>query len=158
MQRVKKRVKKGEGDKGSYLRLDTPKTPSSLREVTIHPDLLAQLSKMAKTDGELYITTGTRQFMNPATYEYQYHRILKKACVTDVNYHTLRHSFTTACVVSGMDIKTLSELLGHAKVATILDIYTHPSISMKQKEIQKFPTYVHLQRNLPCGCAFFHYK
>ena len=73
--------------------------------------------------------------MNPATYEYQFHRIMKEAGVTEVNYHSLRHSFTTICVEEGVDIKALSEILGHAKVATTLDIYTHPSINMKKREM-----------------------
>ena len=39
-----------------------------------------------------------------------------------------------------MDIKTLSEILGHAKVNTTLDVYTHPTIGMKKKEISKIPS------------------
>lgn len=142
VQQTVQRVKKGEGIKGSYLRLDRPKTPSSMREVPIHPDLLVQLKKMEQEDKSLYVTTGTVRFMNPATFEYRFHRTIEKAGISDVNYHALRHSFTTACVESGMDIKTLSEILGHAKVATTLDIYTHPTIGMKQREMNKFPTMI----------------
>ena len=140
VQQTIQRVRKGEGLNKSYLRLDVPKTPSSLRQVPIHPDLLVLLQKRKETDGSKYVVTGTAQFANPATYEYQYHKILKEAGIEDINYHALRHSFTTSCVESGMDIKTLSEILGHAKVTTTLDIYTHPTIQMKQKEIKKLPS------------------
>ena len=99
------------------------------------------LKEREEKNGNLFVLTGTEQFMNPATYEYQYHRMMKKACITDVNYHTLRHSFTTICVEEGVDIKALSEILGHSKVATTLDIYTHPTIAMKKREIMKFPAF-----------------
>ena len=136
------RVKKGEGIDGSYLRLDRPKTPSSIREIPLHPNLIKLLKEREEKDGNLFVLTGTERFMNPATYEYQFHRIMKEAGVTEVNYHALRHSFTTICVEEGVDIKALSEILGHAKVATTLDIYTHPSINMKKREMLKLPDFV----------------
>ena len=135
------RVQKGDGIDGSYLRLDRPKTPCSMREIPLHPNLIRMLKEREEKNGNLFVLTGTEQFMNPATYEYQYHRMMKKACITDVNYHTLRHSFTTICVEEGVDIKALSEILGHSKVATTLDIYTHPTIAMKKREIMKFPAF-----------------
>ena len=141
------RVKKGDGADGSYLRLDRPKTPCSMREIPLHPRLFSLLKEREEKDGNLFVLTGTEKFMNPATYEYQYHRMMKKAGVTDVNYHTLRHSFTTICVEEGVDIKALSEILGHAKVATTLDIYTHPSINMKKREILKLPVFDNRQTN-----------
>ncbi len=141
------RVKKGDGADGSYLRLDRPKTPCSMREIPLHPRLFSLLKEQEEKDGNLFVLTGTEKFMNPATYEYQYHRMMKKAGVTDVNYHTLRHSFTTICVEEGVDIKALSEILGHAKVATTLDIYTHPSINMKKREILKLPVFDNRQTN-----------
>ena len=141
------RVKKGDGADGSYLRLDRPKTPCSMREIPLHPRLFSLLKEREEKDGNLFVLTGTEKFMNPATYEYQYHRMMKKAGVTDVNYHTLRHSFTTICVEEGVDIKALSEILGHAKVASTLDIYTHPSINMKKREILKLPVFDNRQTN-----------
>ena len=135
------RVEKGEGINGSYLRLDVPKTESSLREVPLHPNLLLILKSRRTEDDRAYVLTGTHMFINPATYEYQYHKIMKNAGVADIRYHDLRHSFTTACVEGKMDIKTLSEILGHAKVNTTLDVYTHPTIGMKKKEISKIPSF-----------------
>lgn len=134
-----RRERKGEGYNDSYLRLDVPKSPSSLREIPIHPRLLNILKREKKQNENLFIVGAKEQFINPATFEYQFHSVLKKAGLPDMNYHALRHTFTTACVEGGMGIKTLSEILGHAKVATTLDIYTHPTITMKKKEMKKFP-------------------
>jgi site-specific recombinase XerD len=52
-------------------------------------------------------------------------RLLKATGIEDTNFHALRHTFATRAVEMGMDIKTLSELLGHADVSTTLNKYAH---------------------------------
>lgn len=59
-------------------------------------------------------------------YKY-YKEILKEAGLTDINFHTLRHTFATMCLESGMDIFTISKTLGHASVKITGDIYLHMS-------------------------------
>ena len=53
---------------------------------------------------------------------------LREARVQDYNFHALRHTFATRWVERGFDITALSRILGHADVATTLNIYVHPSI------------------------------
>lgn len=55
--------------------------------------------------------------------------------VPDYNFHALRHTFATNCIDSGMDIKSLSEILGHSNVQITLDRYVHPSMDTKRKYI-----------------------
>ena len=57
--------------------------------------------------------------------------ILKKAKLPSINYHSLRHMFATNCIQLGFDVKTLSEILGHASVETTLNRYVHTSIERK---------------------------
>ena len=57
---------------------------------------------------------------------------LKKCGIAPVKYHALRHSFATRCVELGFDIKTLSEILGHANVTITMNRYVHPTIVMKK--------------------------
>ena len=45
----------------------------------------------------------------------------------------LRHTFATNCVNGGMDIKSLSEILGHSNVRITLDCYTHPTLETKRQ-------------------------
>lgn len=51
------------------------------------------------------------------------------------NFHALRHTFATRCVEPGFDIKSLSEILGHASVNITLNRYVHPSMDLKRKNM-----------------------
>ena len=64
-------------------------------------------------------------------------RILKATKVKEYNFHVLRHTFATNCIKVGMDIKSLSEILGHASVDVTLNRYVHSSYEMKKKFLEK---------------------
>lgn len=53
--------------------------------------------------------------------------------IRQLKFHSLRHTFATRCIESGVDCKTVSELLGHADISTTLNLYAHPSIDAKRK-------------------------
>ncbi len=62
-----------------------------------------------------------------------------KACgIGDANFHALRHTFATRCVELGFDVKSLSEILGHASVNITLNRYVHPSMELKQRNMNMF--------------------
>ena len=52
-------------------------------------------------------------------------------------FHTLRHTFATRAVEVGFEIKSLSEILGHASVTITLDRYVHSSLELKRDNMQK---------------------
>ena len=62
-------------------------------------------------------------------------KILKTCGIRDLHFHALRHTFATRCVESGMQIKALSEMLGHSTVKITMDRYVHLSMSFKQSQI-----------------------
>lgn len=64
-------------------------------------------------------------------------KILKASKVKEYNFHVLRHTFATNCIKVGMDIKSLSEILGHASVDVTLNRYVHSSYEMKKKFLEK---------------------
>ncbi len=66
--------------------------------------------------------------------------ILKKLNLPQVNFRSLRHMFATRCVALGIDVKTLSEILGHSSVKITLDRYVHSSMERKQSCMKLFPT------------------
>ncbi len=59
--------------------------------------------------------------------------ILQKAELSDIRFHDLRHTFATQAIISGVDAKTLSGILGHTKASFTLDTYTHVTTDMQQK-------------------------
>lgn len=119
------------------LRIDAPKTPTSLRQIPIPLKLWAPLRHLYRNSVGKYMLTGTDKFISPRTYEYRFHRSLGRYGIRTVNYHALRHTFATRCIEAGMDIKTLSELLGHSNVATTMNIYVHSSMERKRIQIEK---------------------
>ena len=60
-------------------------------------------------------------YIEPRVYQNYYKNMLKSSKVKEYNFHVLRHTFATNCIEVGMDIKSLSEILGHATV----DILSH---------------------------------
>lgn len=117
--------------------LDVPKTKSSIRDIPIPKKLLAILKdSFAKRKSE-FVISQTDSFVIPRTFEYRYHKLLNELKIDSINFHSLRHTFATNCISNGMDVKSLSEILGHANTNTTLQIYVHPSMEIKRRQIDK---------------------
>ena len=56
--------------------------------------------------------------------------------------HSLRHTFATRAIEAGMDVRTLSEILGHSQVSLTLQLYAHSSMETKQKEMEKLDAFL----------------
>ena len=114
------------------LRVDKPKSICSIRTIPICDALLEILATaMPKTK---YFVNGN-QLMEPRTYQYKFKRLLKQLGIANRNFHTLRHSFATNCIENGMEVKCLSEILGHADVKTTLNKYVHLSFENKLEQM-----------------------
>ena len=117
--------------------LEAPKTKSSVRDIPIPTKLgniLKSLYKVRKSD---YVVSDKEGFVIPRTLEYRFHRITNLLGIEEISFHALRHTFATNCLSNGMDVKSLSEILGHANASTTLQIYVHPSMEVKRKQINK---------------------
>lgn len=106
------------------------------RHIPIHPVLLPLLAQeKSYHDTDDFIVSGTVHIVEPRTFTNRFHRILKHCGIRKVNVHLLRHSFATRCVEAGIDIKALSEILGHKTVKITMDRYVHLSQQYKQKQL-----------------------
>ena len=73
----------------------------------------------------------------PRTYRTYYKKLLESLQIPFIRFHGLRHSFATRCIESQCDYKTVSVLLGHADIATTLNLYVHPDMEQKQRCIDR---------------------
>lgn len=118
--------------KKTILMETNPKSESSKRLIPL-TDEMTRLLKQLKREGDYVF--GRNKPLEPRTLQYQMRKILREADVDNRNFHILRHTFATNCVESGMDIKTLSVILGHSDVKITLNRYVHPTLDSKRKQI-----------------------
>ena len=113
--------------------IQTPKSECSERVIPLTAKMLSLLRPL-KTSG--YLLTGSDRPMEPRTLQYRFRRFLERLEIPVRNFHILRHSCATRCIEYGMDIKSLSEILGHADVQTTLRMYVHPSMESKRSALE----------------------
>ena len=73
----------------------------------------------------------------PRCYRKSIKAYLKQSTVRQVRPHALRHTFATTCLQAGCDVKTLSELLGHANANITLQRYVHSDLTRKRREMNR---------------------
>lgn len=134
MQRLKNLDESAE--KKTYISIDEPKSKCSIRTIPIPDTIIDALLKAYVSSG--YLLTGSvHKFVEPRTMENRFKVILAECGISDANYHALRHSYATRCVEAGVDIKALSEMLGHANVNITLNRYVHPTMQFKHENVKK---------------------
>lgn len=129
----------GGGPRKTRLTLTSPKTKRAVREIPLPAQLLQHLRTVAcGQSAEAFILTGLpERMMDPRTYQNQFKRLLERLNIRHISFHGIRHTFATVCVRQGMDVKSLSEILGHATVKMTLDRYVHPSLEVKRQQMEQ---------------------
>lgn len=112
---------------GAYVKvIDTPKTDTSEREIPLPKQLIPYLKQLKKQNCSGYVIEGKDgKLVSMRSYEATFGIILQKLDLPHAGPHALRHTFATRALECGMDVKTLSELLGHSDVSVTLRIYFH---------------------------------
>ena len=114
-----------------------PKSESSLRRIPLPADILSLLAAhKPKTAGSVCLLTGTAAPLEPRTMQNRYRALLKRAGVPYRNFHALRHTYATRCIEQNVDVKSVSEMLGHSDVRITLQTYVHVSLRHKQQAVQ----------------------
>ncbi|MCH5172498.1 MAG: tyrosine-type recombinase/integrase, partial [Erysipelotrichales bacterium] len=63
--------------------------------------------------------------------------VLKRAGLPKIRFHDLRHTFATMALQNGVDVKTVSNILGHFSAGFTLDTYAHVTTNMQQAAAEK---------------------
>ena len=116
--------------------LGVPKTDSSRRVIPLNEDLVRYITPYKAEDNAFFLT-GTEEYMEPRSFYARYKKVMEQCGLDHYNYHALRHTFATRCIESGVDVKSLSEILGHSDVSVTLGRYVHPSLDQKRKEMDR---------------------
>ena len=138
-----KNITEPKGTSKTILILSDTKSDTSNRTIPISNILKKILLKNKQNNNHFVIEGKTYPYADPRTLQYAFKKCLKECELPEINYHALRHTFATRCVEAGVDIKSLSEILGHSNVNITLNTYVHSSLEQKKLQIEKL--------NLYCG-------
>ncbi len=122
--------------KKSALMESAPKSGTSKRTIPVSEEMMDLLRGLQNR--QLYVFGGMKP-LEPRTMQYRFKQILKEAGIERRNFHILRHTFATNCMENCMDIKSLSEILGHSDVKITLNCYVHPTLEAKREQIGRLP-------------------
>lgn len=134
LQRIQ--MHRGHGAKTEVV-VTTPKSSCSIRKIPLPVEILEILVLNKKASSGYVLTNDEYKFIEPRTMQNKFKKILKAVGIENANFHALRHTFATRCVELGFDVKSLSEILGHATVNITMNRYVHPTYEMKKKNMQK---------------------
>ena len=129
--RVERQVHRVNGE----LVISPPKTKAANRSVILPAPVLAVLGEYRKGINSCWMFPSLANEdspRDPAAVRKRLQTILERAECKKVRFHDLRHVFCTNCLERGMDIKTLSTIIGHVSSGTTLDIYAHVTDEMRR--------------------------
>ena len=133
LQRIRNDGKEGTKTK---IIITSPKSACSVRTIPLTNRLCSALAPTWQP-GAYFLTGDTERYMEPRTMQNHFKAVLDAVGIEDANFHALRHTFATQCVEADVDVKCLSEILGHSSVSITLDRYVHPTMEWKRQNIEK---------------------
>lgn len=117
--------------------IDMPKTQNSYRIIPIPKQLLSLLKDQKKKSNAEYVVSNNNMQVSVRSYQRSFELILKKLRLKHRGFHSTRHTFATRALECGMDVKTLSEILGHKNSTITLNRYAHSLLEHKQEMMNK---------------------
>ncbi|MDO7798986.1 tyrosine-type recombinase/integrase [Enterococcus avium] len=111
----------------------TPKSSNSFRVVPLSTNLKNYLKDKKNSSSSSYVVSNTPKMMEPRTISNRFNKLITAANIPVINFHVLRHTFATRCMEKGMDVASLSRILGHQSTKMTLDTYTGSLMETRRK-------------------------
>ena len=124
-------VSKSCHDGRNGLIIDEPKTATSRRIIPLPKQLLPILKGIKKKSDSSSVVSANGSTVSVRSYQRSFELLLKKLKIPHKGFHSLRHTFATRALECGMDVKTLSEILGHKNPIVTLNRYAHSLMEHK---------------------------
>ena len=127
------------------LELTRPKTENSIRLVSIPQtavDLLIQEHNKHPDSPYLFPSPITGELYHPDSVVNLHKKILKDAGLPHIRFHDLRHTFATTALQNGVDVKTVSSMLGHYDAGFTLHTYTHATRQKQDEAAQTMGSFM----------------
>ena len=135
---VSKSRHEGKDENGRYAHIvESPKTVSSRRCIPLPKQILCELRMLKRKSRSVYVISNGESSIPVRSYQRSFERLLKKLDIPHKGFHALRHTFATRALECGMDVKMLSELLGHKDPAVTLRRYVHSLMEQKKEMMNK---------------------
>ncbi len=125
--------------------IQTPKSKSSIRCIYINDKALNALNELKKIMGNIsssnyVLHTCTGKPLSPKSFSSGFSKVCKKLNYIGFSVHSLRHAFASNLFRKGIEIKVVSEILGHADIKTTYNIYIHLFKNVKSEAIKALDT------------------
>lgn len=110
---------------------DDPKTVHSRRIMPLPRQIMPILREKRKTSKSDFVVSDKGKPVSVRSFQRSFELLLKRHRIKHRGFHALRHTFATRALESGMDVKTLSEILGHKNPSITLSRYAHSLMEHK---------------------------
>ncbi len=111
----------------------SPKTESSNRIIPIPKQVIPRLREIKNRSTSKYVVGDGNKVIPVRSYQRSFELLLKKQKIPHHGFHALRHTFATRAIECGMDVKSLSEILGHKNPNITLKRYVHSFMEHKRE-------------------------
>ena len=114
------------------------KTKNAYRTLPLSADAISVLKMQKRKVGgsEWVFPSPTGDPLSPDSVLHMLQRALKRAGLLRIRFHDLRHTFATMALQNGVDVKTVSSMLGHYSAGFTLDTYAHVTTDAQMKAAQ----------------------
>ena len=130
---------------GGEIVVNRPKTENSIRAISIPQeavDLLVEEHQKHPDNPYMFPSPKTGGMYYPDSVVNLHKKLLRDAGLGHIRFHDLRHTFATMALQNGVDVKTVSAMLGHYDAGFTLRTYTHATRQMQEQAAEKMGSFM----------------